>query len=176
MTVGTSGRPELVPYKDKPDDRMLKFRTITSIIGIIHKFLRVGYTHIQPPAKPSPSDPHRERQLRILLALATLLVRKHEIVAVAVAHPGPLALVACASESALEPTQMGDELEATTSDLDGRADFSITRTPYCLPHGGHFVTVRNPRNNDSSTTVRMVEPKPMEINVGDPIAYLLQNW
>jgi hypothetical protein len=101
------------------DDRLLKFRTITSIIHVIQQRLKGRFAVDQQATNldsqrattvPSPSDKARQarykQQLRALSALATIFVREHyEIVAVAMAqHPTELSFVTCA-EKDLEQTE-----------------------------------------------------------------------
>src|ERR1700722_2558926 len=157
------------PYMDDPDDRMLTFRTITSLIGVIQQHLRIGYAHDPKPTNLTPLlGSLHEKGLRMLSSLATLLFRDNEIVAVAAAHlrSSPLTLVACTSESERNPRN--SEAEATSS--QNHANHLL------FPNGGHFITIRNPRNNDSCSTLMMLEPLPSAINMTDPIAYLCQNW
>ena len=157
-------------YVDEPDDRILSFRTITSIISIIQQHLHIGYANRDQQPPQIPMSPRNEKQLRVLSTLATLLVRDNEITAVAVAHPPhhSLTFVACTSD----PTPANLSLDGAQDEM---APSSSDRALH-FPRGGHFFTIRNPRNDDPDSIIVTLEPQPKPINVEDPIIYLCENW
>jgi hypothetical protein len=149
-----------VPGPDVPtknfNDRMSTFRTVTSVISIIQKHLRINCVE-KKEADFGTMGKDETRQLHALNSLASLFVRDRvEVVAVAV-QTQPLGLVACTTSTPNEPERS-----------PSRDGFTFTG----------FVTVRNPPSfsENPGSQCNLVAHQPEDIDLMDPIEYLLQHW
>jgi hypothetical protein len=138
-------------------NHLLAFKTMTSIISLIQKHLN---TRGKPEIRTSdPMDEDDEDRLRLLTALATILVRDNEVTAVAVVRRAPLALMTCAGQSPEEAADSDETFGYFEDDL---------------------LTAQNPRDVlepcDTLIGPHISKPKPTMIPVGDPIQYLLKTW
>ena len=175
-TQTPSSRPEV-------DDRLLKFRTITSIIQVIQRGLKGRFAIDQQVTNlnsqrattvPSPSDKarqaHYKQQLQALSALATIFVREHEVVAVAMAqHPTELSFVTCATKDS--------ELQAIAEQASAEFGHELPLSPMALqnPTNPPFRDPRLPHGDHPPRVVTLTK-QTTNNKEGDAIQYLLDTW
>ena len=126
---------------------ILQFRTITSMIHALQQLPTKD-------KKPMELRTREEREeLRILGALATLLVRRYDVTTVTTGgSSGDVSLVACASDSHMSPSP--DEESSLTD---------------------RFVTTNNPRRGDSEK-ITVIHDWKTEIDVTRPLDYIFKKW
>ena len=155
------------------ETQMWKIRTITTLITAIQRHLHMGYA--QATAMPMRS-PSRERQLRILVALVSLLVREPvDVAAVAIAQSQPLSLIATGGK--IEPPHTPDRRDpepAASGELESSLESKCIAT--CNPVDNDSL----PEGGDSLTNGRLLwkleECQPRTIELKDPVEYLRQRW
>jgi hypothetical protein len=123
----TSNRASEQPIANGIPELILAFRTITTMLSYIQRETPSSR------AKPRPSDAAQRYELKILNALATLLVRENEVVAVVAnpaSHPGSIEVI-------VSPRSMGPSVPLTTFQ-PGLGDYFR-----------QFLTTINPRHDGS---------------------------
>lgn len=118
--------------KSASDSDIMAFRTMTTIISLIQR----TDPSLKAPelSPPSPTD-EQSRELRVLSALATILVMEHEKVAVVAKHGnssgGGVEVFACTDSSAGKNTK--SDSESSYADI--------------FQYLWNFVVAENPREN-----------------------------
>jgi hypothetical protein len=138
-----------LPSREADDNIILKIRTITTMLQILQQLP-------SEEKKPMELRTSEERQeLRVLGALATLLVQRFQVTAVSTGgSSSDVSLVACAEDNSRSETP--DE------------ESSLTNA---------FVTTTNPRREPPGTRrISIIQSWTPFVNTSQPLDAILNNW
>jgi hypothetical protein len=148
------------------DNRNQTLHSITTLIYLLQKLCHAGPIRLDiltcEPWYSVKISQHKH--LQALNALATLLVRDSEVVAVTVAQLEPLSLVACFSQHSGK-AKLSDSSDA--DDVDKNI-FKLNR---------EFLAAWNPRDLDDTTNSTLARSSLAEsLPPGNPFRYLCKVW
>jgi hypothetical protein len=156
--------PVPMPYAtSSSNDRNLTLRTVTTLIRLLQRFC--NGTPITQDVVTCPQSSTvkitQTKHLRTLNAIATLLVRDREVVAVTIACQEPLSFVACSSQSSASDGTMAN-------DSDNENIFH---------HNHQFFAALNPRDTQFNTSPLLAKlPAHEPISPVNPFNYLCNVW
>jgi hypothetical protein len=149
MSQIPTGRAAPLPCETDPnDDLILDFRTITTMLEILQQMPTEAKRTMELRTKED------KQELRVLSALATLLVRRFEVTAVAMGgSSSQVSLVACASDSRM----------------------SATHNPDSSFMESYFTTTYPPRSS-TSPRLTVFDKVNIEMDPSEPLDYVHKIW
>ncbi|KAF8872111.1 hypothetical protein BD779DRAFT_1679895 [Infundibulicybe gibba] len=147
VSLFRSSTPEKLsqPVVGRLEDPRMRFRTVISLLSLLQQILHIDVANRR--TRPSSKSNRRQKaQFRALTALATLLVRRHEVTAVI----GSLEHVMVAYNTPNSPISESHD----------------RYTPQ------HVMTTRNPDKKDNSSEIPI--PGPDDLTVAKILTYLIQ--
>jgi hypothetical protein len=145
----------------EPGDNILAFRTITTMLNV----LQDGPTSHKPAAYLRNTGHSKARELRTLNAIATLLVRQHEVVSVV--SMAELNGVDCATVAVCNQDTW----------FDGDTYVAQSRDYIVITNPRKDGKVPNDSLNYSGKVPRIIAPQaPVQINLDNPLSYVRETW
>jgi hypothetical protein len=152
----------------EPSDNILAFRTITTMLNVLQDGPNNSH---KPAAYLRNTGRSKARELRTLNAIATLLVRQHEVVSVVSTTTWlGVDLVACATVAVCNQDTWFD---GDTYIILQSSDRIATAINPCKSD----TKVPNDSLNYKGKAPRIIAPQaPVQINLDNPLSYVRETW